>query len=93
MPTPARRGSRGPAPNPDRGTPSGYRVTARQRHELEMAKLFLGTKSLQETIDVAVQELLKRLRTEPGFEDALRAAEASRRREAGNVRDLPKKIE
>lgn len=83
MPGTARQGSRGPVPNPDRGTPSGYRVTGRQRFELTMAQIFLGTRSLQETVDIAVSELLDRLRSEPGFTDALAAAEASQRRRAG----------
>lgn len=55
-----------------------------------MAQHFLGTRSLQETIDLAVRELLERLREEPGFEEALEAAEASRRRRAG-IPELPKK--
>lgn len=76
----ARAGRRGPIPDPERGTPSGYRVKARTRFELGMAQSFLGTKSLQETIDVAVRELLDRLRAVDGFTDALVAAEASQRR-------------
>jgi hypothetical protein len=83
MPGTARQGSRGPVPNPDRGTPSGYRVNARQRFELTMAQSFLGARSLQETVDTAVSELIDRLTSEPGFVEALAAAEASQRRRAG----------
>jgi len=83
MPDGAASKRRGPTPNPDRGTPSGYRVSARTRFELGMAQSFLGTRTLQETIDVAVHEFLERLRTEEGFESALSAAEASQQRRAG----------
>lgn len=74
---------RGPAPNPDRGKPSGYRVTARRRFELSMAAIFVGTSSLQDTIDLAVTEFLERMGDEPGFREALTAAERSQRRRAG----------
>ena len=53
-----------------------------------MAQSFMGTKSLQETIDVAVSDLLERLRAEDGFEAALFAAEASQRRRRG-VSEIP----
>lgn len=88
MPGATREGRRGPIPNPDRGAPSGYRVNARRKFDLTMAQSFLGTKSLQETVDVAFSELLDRLRCEPGFVEALAAAEASQRRRAG-VPQLP----
>jgi hypothetical protein len=73
---------RGPKPNLERGTPSGYRISARVRFELGMAQSFLGTHSLQDTIDLAVREMLAQLRTDEGFVGALRAAEASQQRRA-----------
>jgi hypothetical protein len=82
---PARRG---PKPNPDRGTPTGYRINARTRFELGMAQNFVGTTSLQDTIDLAVRNLLHDLAEEPGFTIALRAAEASQRRR-GRVPTIP----
>jgi hypothetical protein len=57
-----------------------------------MAEAFLGTKSLQETVDVAVTEFLDRLRGEGGFVEALEAAEASQRRRGG-VAELPPRAE
>lgn len=86
MPAPARK--RGPKPNPERGTPSGFRINARTRFELEMASLFVGTRSLQETIDLAVGEWLQELRKVPGFEEALAAAE-SHQRTRGKVSVVP----
>jgi hypothetical protein len=74
---------RGPLPNPQRGTPSGYRLTDRQRFEIGMAAQFLGTQTTQQTINIAVDELLARLRKVPGFEAALAAAEGHRRARAG----------
>jgi hypothetical protein len=73
----ALRRRRGPKPNPDRGTPSGYRLTDRTRFELQAAALFIGTTSLQDTIAVAVDEFLDRLRAVDGFREALRKAELS----------------
>lgn len=84
MPTrPARSGRRGPVPDPLRRTPSGFRVTDRQRFELQAAALFLGESSLQSAIECAVQEFLDRLKQDPEFRRTLRAAEAARRRRAG----------
>lgn len=74
---------RGPKPNPDRGTPSGYRLTDRTRFELQTAALFVGTNSLQDTISLAVEEFLDRLRAVDGFGEALRAAQVSQQRRAG----------
>jgi hypothetical protein len=48
-----------------------------------MAQGFLGTHGLQETIDVAVRELLQRLHGVRGFTDALVNAEAHQRARAG----------
>lgn len=91
MPGPARqpRRSRESKPETDTPTPSGYRVTARQRFELGMAAQFLGTASLQDTIDLAVCELLERMREVEGFSAALAAAERSQQGRAG-VRTLPR---
>lgn len=73
----------GPKPNPDRGQPTGYRATDRQRFALRVAGTFVGTKNLQETINLAVDEFLDRQRQVRGFLDALEAAEASQRERAG----------
>ncbi|EFG77110.1 hypothetical protein HMPREF0591_2978 [Mycobacterium parascrofulaceum ATCC BAA-614] len=78
---------RGPKPNPDRGQNTGYRATARQRFELQMAGPFIGSANLQETIDTAVGEFLDRMRQVPGYAAALLAAENSQRTRAG-VRDI-----
>lgn len=83
MPEEARRTRRGPKPNPDRGTPSGYRVAGRQRFELQVAAPFVGARSLQETIDIAVDEFLTRMDRVGGYSDAVAAAEASQRARAG----------
>lgn len=79
----AHRTRRGPKPNPDRGTPSGYRVSARQRFELQVAAPFVGARNLQETIDMAVAEFLGKMAEVSGFSDAVSAAEASQRARAG----------
>jgi hypothetical protein len=77
-----RRPRRGPKPNPDRGTPCGYRLTDRMKFDLSMAGLFVGTTSLQDTIDIAVKEFLDRMLTIPGYREALRSAEGNQRRRA-----------
>lgn len=79
----ALRGRRGPKPNPNRGTPSGYRLPDRTRFELQMAATFIGTSSLQDTIAVAVEEFLEKMRQVEGFQAALRAAETSQQKRAG----------
>lgn len=83
MPEEARRARRGPKPNPSRGTPTGYRITDRARFELQIAAAFVGTRSLQETIDMAVAEFLERHHEVAGFKDAVAAAEASQRARGG----------
>ena len=70
-----RQTRRGPKPNPNRGTPSGYRIDARTRFEMQMAASFVGTQSLQDTIGVAVGEFLAGMHGVPGFSEALRNAE------------------
>ncbi|MEU0511249.1 hypothetical protein ACWEKJ_30415 [Amycolatopsis thermoflava] len=82
----ALRGRRGPKPNPDRGTPTGYRVPERIRFELQMAATFIGTTSLQETIAVAVEEFLQRMHRIDGFRQALEAAERSQQHRRGVTR-------
>jgi hypothetical protein len=79
----ALRPRRGPKPNPDRGQPSGYRITERTRFELQMAAAFVGTDSLQGTIATAVEEFLTRVRGTEGFMEAVRAAEQSQQDRAG----------
>lgn len=79
----ALRRRRGPKPNPDRGSPSGYRLTDRTRFELQMAATFVGTTSLQDTIALAVNEFLDGMRHVEGFTQALRAAEKTQQSRAG----------
>lgn len=74
---------RGPKPNPNRGTPSGYRLTDRTRFELQIAALFVGTDSLQDTIALAVDEFLFRMREVEGFTEAMRSAERHQQARAG----------
>lgn len=83
MPEEARRARRGPKPNPNRGTATGYRITDRTRFELQIAAAFVGTRSLQETIDIAVAEFLGRQQEVAGFKDAVTAAESSQRGRGG----------
>lgn len=79
----ALRRRRGPKPNPDRGSPSGYRLTDRTRFELQVAAVFVGTTSLQDTIALAVDEFLDTMRSVEGFTAALHAAEESQQARAG----------
>lgn len=83
MPRPATAGARGPLRKEPAASPSGYRVTARQRFELGMAQAFTGTTTIQAVIDVAVGEFLERLWKAPGFSEALVHAEAEQQRRAG----------
>jgi hypothetical protein len=83
MPEEARRARRGPKPNPSRGTPTGYRIADRTRFELQVAAAFVGARSLQETVDIAVAEFLERQHQVAGFKDALTAAEANQRARGG----------
>lgn len=86
-----RRVRRGPKPNPNRGTNSGYRVADRDRFELQIAAPFLGARNLQETLDLAVSEFLAKMHKVPGFADAIAAAEASQRARGGvpSIRTAP----
>src|SRR4051812_13144423 len=80
---------RGPKPNSDRGAPSGYRVNARIRFELQVAAAFVGASTLQQTLDIAVQEFLDRLHQDaPGFTTAVASAERHQQHRAG-LRNLP----
>lgn len=78
---------RGPKPRPDPGTNTGFRITDRERFELQLAQSFVGARNLQAVISVAVSEFLTRMRDVPGYSDAIEAAEASQRARAG-VRSL-----
>ena len=80
---PATAGSRGPVGRQPTLSPSGYRVSDRRRFELRMAALFTGHESLQDVIDLAVTEFLDHLRDQPGFSEALTAAELEQQRRAG----------
>lgn len=80
----ARVPRRGPKPNPDRGSNTGYRLNTRARFELQIAGAFVGTETLQATLDVAVNEFLARLHREAeGFEAAIAAAERHQQRRSG----------
>jgi hypothetical protein len=85
---PTTAGSRGPIGRQPSLSPTGYRVSDRRKFELRMASLFTGHESLQDIIDLAVTEFLDRLRDQPGFSDALMAAEQEQQRRAG-VRPRP----
>lgn len=61
-------------------SPTDYRVSAGRRFELVMVQSFTGAESLQAVIDLAVTEFLDRCHAEPGFHDALTAAEQAQRR-------------
>lgn len=80
---PSTAGSRGPIGRQPTLSPSGYRVSARRRFELRMAGMFTGHESLQDIIDLAVNEFLDHLRARPGFLDALAAAEREQQRRGG----------
>ena len=80
---PVGAGARGPIGRHPRPLPTGYRVVERRRFELLMAGRFTGHETLQAVIDLAVGEFLDRMRKEPGFNEALSAAEQSQRRRAG----------
>jgi hypothetical protein len=47
-----------------------------------MAGLFVGTTSLQDTIDIAVKEFLERMQSIPRYQEAVRSAEDNQRRRA-----------
>lgn len=82
------RRPRGPHPKADRGAQTGYRVTARQRLELQVAQAFVGANSLQAVLDTAVSAFVASLRREAkGFSDAVERAEQHQRSRAG-VRDI-----
>lgn len=79
----ALRTRRGPKPNPNRGSPSGYRLNDRTRFELQIAAAFVGTTSLQDTIALAVDEFLEKMHDVEGFAEALLAAEQYQQKRAG----------
>ncbi|MDX1873412.1 hypothetical protein SBI67_14920 [Mycolicibacterium sp. 120266] len=79
MADPTRRGRRGPTPDPDPRSPSGYRISDRRRFELAMAQPFVGKFTLQDVIDVAVTEFLERQYNVEGFRAALHNAENNQR--------------
>jgi hypothetical protein len=78
---PSTRASRSTDSRPTHNT--GFRVTARQRFELEAAAPYLGTHSVQETLSVALAEFLERMRTVEGFSNTLRTAETHQQTRAG----------
>jgi hypothetical protein len=69
---------------------TGFRVTARQRFELEAAAPYLGTHSIQETLAIALNEFLDRMRETEGFGATLLTAEAHQQRRAGIERVDPR---
>lgn len=75
---------RGPRPKPDPGTQTGYRVTARQRLELGVARTFTGASSLQAVLDQAVDRYLHWMKeTAEGFQEAVDNAVSFQERQAG----------
>jgi hypothetical protein len=63
----------------DRGDSAGAEPRAELcRVELLMAQVFTGVGSVRAVVDLAVAEFLDRLRTDPGFTAAVRAALARR---------------
>lgn len=53
------------------------------RFELLAARSFIGTRSLQDTIDLAVRDFLDGMYATEGFLDALHSAERSQQSRAG----------
>lgn len=76
-------GRRGPVAAQPSRSPSGYRISDRQRFELDAAGLFTGRGTLQSVLDLAVQEFLDRMRSVDGFAAALDAAEREQQRRTG----------
>lgn len=85
-----RRVRRGPKPRPDPGTNTGFRVTDRERFELQLAQSFVGARNLQAVISIAVSEFLVRMHEVPGYSEAVDAAEANQRARAGVRRIEPR---
>lgn len=83
MPSEAPRKKPGPKASGARRRQAGYRLTDRQRFELQTAALFVGVESLQEVIDTAVGEFIARMNGVDGYTAALKAAEAHQRQRAG----------
>lgn len=59
-------------------SPTGYRVDAKRRLDLQSAQLALGKDSLQAVIDHAVTRLLADLETNSEYKDISRAARRAR---------------
>ena len=78
-----RRVRRGPKPRPDPGTNTGFRVTDRERFELQLAQSFVGARNLQAVISIAVSEFLARMHDVPGYSQAIDAAETNQRARSG----------
>ena len=74
MPEHALHAGRGPKPNPNRGTPSGFRIGDRERFELQLAAAFVGTRNLQDTLDLAVREFLMGMHWSAVGQTGVRAA-------------------
>lgn len=77
----ATRASKPSGTKPSHNT--GFRVTSRQRFELEVAAPYLGTHSLQDTLAVALEEFLDRMSAVEGFVSTLASAEAHQQSRAG----------
>ena len=81
---------RGRPSRPEPAEPSGYRITAAQRRQLTLAMAFTDSRTLQATIDTAVNDYLRTLReTVPGFAAAVAAAEGHAHDQPNNVTCLP----
>lgn len=79
-----RPSKRGPRPKVDKGAQTGYRITARQRLELQVAQGFVGAGSLQAMLNEAVTAYLQSLHANAdGFTEAVEKAEQHQRKQAG----------
>ena len=83
QPRPASAGRRGPVAADPRRSPSGYRISDRERFELRMAGSFVGRDTLQSVLELAVSEFLERMRSVDGYPAALKAAEREQQRRSG----------
>lgn len=68
----------------------GYRVTPAQRREMDVARGFVGARSHQDLIDMAVREYLRRLRQDDAdYRVAAEALDRVLRRGSTNVAQMP----
>jgi hypothetical protein len=80
---PARGASR-PSTRAADMSPTGYRIDAGRRLDLQAAMLALGKDSLQAVIDHAVAEFLTRMEGDAQYRQIARAARRAKRRRAAD---------